>query len=226
MIHKNYSTPDVQSILLILAQTYPEATCELNYHTPFQLLIATILSAQTTDKKVNIVTSTLFADYPAPADFVTLSPEELEEKIKMIGLYHMKAKNILATCRILLSEYQGKVPQTMEELLKLPGVGRKTANVVLANAFSIPAFAVDTHVFRVSNRIGLAHSDNILEVEEQLKSNIPREQWIIAHHWLIWHGRRICLARNPRCNQCPLQDHCQFFHSDNLPQISLNKKTR
>ncbi|CDX01971.1 Endonuclease III [bioreactor metagenome] len=199
---------NVNSILSILAATYPEAHCELNFSTPFELLIATMLSAQATDKKVNQVTARLFRDYKTPEQFLTMSLAEMEQAIKELGLYHNKAKNILATCHILVANYGGEVPGSMEALTQLPGVGRKTANVVLSNAFHIPAMAVDTHVLRVSNRLGLASGTNPDLIEKQLMSCIPRSQWIQAHHWLIWHGRRICAARNPKCPECPLSPLC------------------
>ena len=179
-----------------LAAMYPDAHCELRFRNPFELLIATILSAQSTDRQVNKVTERLFAKYPTPQDFLSLSEEELAEEIRGLGLYRNKSKNILQTCRILVEQYGGEVPAEREALEKLPGVGRKTANVVLSNAFGIPALAVDTHVHRVSNRLGLATSNNPLETEATDR-RIPREEWSIAHHRLIWHGRRICSARNP-----------------------------
>lgn len=200
----------VNQVLDVLSSTYPNAECELNYKTPFELLVATILSAQTTDKKVNQVTAKLFQAYKTPVDFLTLTQEELEEKIKEIGLYRNKAKNILQMCRQLIEQHQGEVPSTMEELVQLAGVGRKTANVVLSNAFGIPALAVDTHVFRVSNRIGLAESSNVDETERQLMACIPRERWSNAHHLLIWHGRRICDARKPKCEVCPISHSCVY----------------
>lgn len=197
-----------QMIFEFLEKTYPDAHCELNFSNPFQLLIATILSAQATDRKVNQITERLFQKYTTPQDLLSISQEELEKEIKEIGLYHNKAKNILATCRILVEKYQGKVPCDFSALTELPGVGRKTANVVLSNAFGIPALAVDTHVLRVSNRLGLAAGDNPNLVEEQLKGVIPKEKWSLAHHLLIWHGRRTCLARHPKCQLCPLLSQC------------------
>lgn len=200
----------VRQILDLLTERYPQAHCELNFNTPFQLLVATILSAQTTDQKVNEVTEELFKDYGTPERLITLSEEELAKKIKTIGLYKTKSKNLLQTTRILLEKYGGEVPRSMEELISLPGVGRKTANVVLSNAFGIPAIAVDTHVFRVSNRIGLADSDDVLKTEKQLMEIIPRSEWSFAHHLLIWHGRRICHARNPKCMECPVFSLCRY----------------
>ncbi|MDR3271496.1 MAG: endonuclease III, partial [Peptococcaceae bacterium] len=178
-------------ILQILGDLYPDAECELNFSNPFQLLIATILSAQTTDQKVNRVTAKLFALYPTPALLMAAPLSEVENLLHEIGLFRNKAKNILAASRILNEDYAGVIPRTMEELMRLPGVGQKTANVVLANAFQIPTLAVDTHVFRVSNRLGLADSAKVLEVEEQLKAVVPRKDWIAVHHRLIWHGRRV-----------------------------------
>jgi len=200
----------VVTVLRELEALYPEARCELNFRNPFELLIATILSAQCTDKKVNEVTATLFEKYKRPEDYLRLTQEELEREIRGLGLYKNKSKNILATCRILHEKHNGEVPRTREELEALPGVGRKTANVVLSNAFGVPAIAVDTHVFRVANRIGLAQSDDVRETEEQLMAVIPKEKWSQAHHWLIWHGRRICTARNPRCSACPIRPHCRY----------------
>ena len=200
----------VAEILDELHELYPDAHCELNYTTPFELLIATILSAQCTDKRVNEITEPMFKQLNQPEHYLHLTQEEMEEHIKGLGLYKNKSKNILETCRILYEKYNGEVPQTHAELEALPGVGRKTANVVLSNAFGVPAIAVDTHVFRVGNRLGLAKSDNVDEVERQLMKRIPREKWSNAHHWLIWHGRRVCSARNPQCGQCTLQSMCKF----------------
>jgi endonuclease-3 len=204
----------VERILDTLHSLYPDAHCELNYTSPFELLIATILSAQCTDKRVNEITAPLFAKYNQPEHYIHMTQEELEEHIKGLGLYKNKSKNILETCRILYEKYNGEVPQTHAELEALPGVGRKTANVVLSNAFGVPAIAVDTHVFRVANRLGLAKSDNVDETERQLMKRIPREKWSDAHHWLIWHGRRLCAARNPKCGECPLQDVCLYAKAE------------
>lgn len=198
-------------ILEELKRLYPDAKCELNHETPFQLLVATILSAQTTDKKVNEVTESLFRDYPDVDAFLTLSIDELEERIKQIGLYRSKAKNILIMCNQLKNKFNGEVPRTMEEITSLAGAGRKTANVVLSNAFGVPSIAVDTHVFRVSNRLGLADSDNVLEVEKQLQAELPKKEWSLTHHLLIFHGRRCCIARNPKCSECPLTNRCKYF---------------
>ncbi|MGG7078283.1 endonuclease III [Clostridium sardiniense] len=199
-----------KEILDILKETYPDAHCELNHESAFQLLVATILSAQTTDKKVNEVTETLFKDYPDLDAFLTLTNEELEKRIKQIGLYRNKAKNIVLMCRQLKENFNGEVPNTMEGITSLAGAGRKTANVVLSNAFGVPSIAVDTHVFRVSNRLGLAKSDNVLEVEKQLQKELPKKEWSLAHHLLIFHGRRCCTSQRPKCFECPLNHICKW----------------
>lgn len=203
---------NVNEILDILEKTYPDAHCELNHENAFQLLIATVLSAQTTDKKVNKVTEGLFKKYKTPEDFSELSEEELQEEIREIGLYKNKSKNIIALCKMLIEKYGGEVPRTMEELVELPGVGRKTANVVLSNAFGVPAIAVDTHVFRVSNRIGIACGKDVTETENQLMENIPKERWSKAHHLLIFHGRRTCSSRKPKCEECSVAPYCDFIN--------------
>lgn len=199
-----------KEIIKILKETYPDAKCELNYETPFQLLVATILSAQTTDKKVNEVTESLFKDYPDLDAFLKITNDELEERIKQIGLYRNKAKNLILMFRQLKENFNGEVPKTMEGITSLAGAGRKTANVVLSNAFGVPSIAVDTHVFRVSNRLGLANSDNVLEVEKQLQKELPKKEWTLMHHLLIFHGRRCCIARKPKCEECPLNHICKF----------------
>jgi endonuclease III len=199
-----------KEILDILKETYPDAKCELNYETPFQLLVATILSAQTTDKKVNQVTESLFKDYPDLDSFLKLTNEELEGRIREIGLYRNKAKNLILMCNQLKNNFNGEVPKTMEGITSLAGAGRKTANVVLSNAFNVPSIAVDTHVFRVSNRLGLADSNNVLEVEKQLQKELPKKEWSLAHHLLIFHGRRCCIARKPKCEECPLAHLCKY----------------
>ncbi|MDQ0150517.1 endonuclease III [Eubacterium multiforme] len=199
-----------KEILEILKETYPDAKCELNYNSPFQLLVATILSAQTTDKKVNEVTETLFRDYPDLDSFLTLTNEDLEKRIKQIGLYRNKAKNLVLMCRQLKENFNGEVPKTMEGIMSLAGAGRKTANVVLSNAFGVPSIAVDTHVFRVSNRLGLANSNNVLEVEKQLQKELPKKEWSLTHHLLIFHGRRCCSSQRPKCFECPLNHICKW----------------
>jgi len=202
-----------RKILDVLEATYGGTSTALNFGTPFQLLISTMLAAQSTDVRVNIVTKDLFKNYPDAPSIAQISLSELEEAIKTVGLYRMKAKNILATSKILAEKYEGDIPNTREELMDLPGVGRKTANVVLSISKNFPAIAVDTHVFRVSNRIGLARADNVLGTEKQLMKNIPEEKWSDAHHWLIWHGRKICKARNPLCDECPVKTLCKYYNN-------------
>lgn len=199
--------------LAILAATYPNAKPALEFSSPFELLVATILSAQSTDMMVNLCTRELFPVANTPAQFAGMTEDELEPYIRRCGFYHTKGRHILETSRILVSQYDGEVPADLELLQSLPGVGRKTANVVGSNAFGIPAIAVDTHVFRVSNRIGLAHANNVEKTEEQLQKAIPRENWSSAHHWLIYHGRQICSARKPKCEICPLSGLCEYYHS-------------
>ena len=197
-------------ILRLLERTYKNTTTALNYKTPFQLLISTMLAAQSTDVRVNIVTKELFAQYPDAKRMSKLAVTEIEQWIKTVGLYKSKAKNIAATCKILAENYDDDIPSTREDLVKLPGVGRKTANVVLSIAKDVPAIAVDTHVFRVSNRIGLANAKDVLKTEQELMKNIPIEKWSDAHHWLIWHGRKICKARNPLCRDCVIIEYCAY----------------
>ena len=203
----------IHIVLTELRSEYAETTTALNYGSPFQLLISTMLAAQSTDKRVNIVTKDLFQKYPDVRNFLELSIPELEEKIKTVGLYKSKAKNILATCQILVDQHDGQVPLTREELIKLPGVGRKTANVVLSIVTDFKAIAVDTHVFRVSNRIGLADSKDVRKTEDDLMKNIPQKDWSDAHHWLIWHGRKVCQARNPLCDSCLINMYCEYNNS-------------
>ncbi|KLO22546.1 endonuclease III [Marinitoga sp. 1197] len=205
------SKKEIKKILEILEKTYPNSTTALKYKNTFELLIAVILSAQTTDNQVNKVTPTLFSKFKTPEDFAKLKPEELEKYIKGVGLYKTKSKNIINTCKMLLEKYNGKIPETREELIKLPGVGRKTANVMLSVAFGKDAIAVDTHVFRVANRIGLANGKNVKKTEEDLMKNIPQELWGKAHHWLIYHGRNICKARKPECEICPIKTFCNYY---------------
>jgi len=199
-------------VLEILNETYAGVKCGLDFTTHYELLISTILSAQCTDVRVNVVTKQLYKEYNTPKSMITLSQLELGEKIKSCGFYNNKSKNILGATKMILEKYKGEVPRTMEELILLPGVGRKTANVVLSNAFGIPAIAVDTHVFRVSNRIGLAKGKNVEVVEQQLMENIPKKMWSQAHHYIIWHGRKICKARKPDCEVCPIAPYCEFLN--------------
>jgi endonuclease-3 len=208
----------IREILRILEENYTTAGTELDYTNPFELLIATILAAQCTDKQVNKVTPGLFAKYPGPEEMVTLTEEELGAIVHSCGFYKTKSRNILQTCRILLADYGGQVPDDMESLVKLPGVGRKTANVVMSNAFGKDAIAVDTHVFRVSNRLGLANAKDVLNTEKQLMENIPKNKWSEAHHWLIHHGRRICKARKPDCPNCFLNHVCKYYVKGQVPK--------
>ena len=194
-----------------LGEIYREAKPALNFNNAFELLIAVILSAQCTDQRVNITTSRLFVRASTPEAILAMGVDELALEIKDCGLFRTKAKHIIETCHILLENYRGEVPADFELLQKLPGVGRKTANVVMSVAFGEPAIAVDTHVFRVANRLRLATGATPLEVEKGLQKAIPKELWSAAHHWLIWHGRKICKARNPLCNICPLGDICPRY---------------
>jgi endonuclease-3 len=197
--------------LCILAQTYPNAKPALDFTSPFELLVATILSAQSTDVMVNKCTAELFPVANTAQAIAAMTEEELFPYIKRCGFFNTKGRHILETARILVAQYGGEVPASLETLQTLPGVGRKTANVVASNAFGIPAIAVDTHVFRVSNRIGLADAKNVEKTEEQLQKAIPRENWTAAHHWLIYHGRQICDARKPKCEICPLSHLCLYY---------------
>ena len=194
--------------LLILEATYEGAIPELIFNSPFELLISVILSAQCTDKRVNAVTAKLFPIANTPEQFLKLGQSRLEELIKPCGFFRTKATHILETCQKLIDDFNGEVPEDFDELVKLPGVGRKTANVVTSVAFKIPAIAVDTHVFRIANRLQLAPGETPLEVELGLQKIVPREKWSDAHHWLIWHGRYLCKARRPLCYKCPLLQWC------------------
>ena len=198
----------VRRMLDILAATYPEARTALDFRNPFELLVATVLSAQCTDRLVNQVTPALFAAYPDAAALAAVEPADVEPLIGRCGLFHTKARHLVAAARAIVERHGGEVPATMAELLGLPGVGRKTANCVLANAFAVPGIAVDTHVFRVANRLGLAAGRTPEQVEAQLQRRCPRARWADLHHQLIWHGRLVCHARNPRCAECPLREVC------------------
>lgn len=204
-------TEQVKEIIDRLEACYPDAECELRYTTALELLVATVLSAQTTDKQVNKVTETFFRDCPDLDSFLALSIEQIQEYIHTLGFYNTKSRNLYKLFRQLAENFGGEVPRTMEELVTLPGVGRKTANVVLSNAFGVPAIAVDTHVFRVSNRIGLAEADTVEETERQLQRAIDEECWTQTHHLLIFHGRRCCSARNPKCEVCAIQEQCRYW---------------
>lgn len=206
-------------VLSLLKSMYPRAVTALNHKNPFELLVATILSAQCTDERVNLITAQLFPAFPTAEDLAKATFDEVADLVKSAGLWQTKTRNLIKTAQILVQEHDGQVPRTRKELEALPGVGRKTANVVLANAFQIPTIAVDTHVFRVANRIGLAEATNVYQTELQLMEAIPEELWIDAHHWLILHGRALCKARKPLCDQCPLSAHCRYFRSNTPPSL-------
>jgi endonuclease-3 len=205
-----------QEIFARLRDADPAPTTELNYSTPFELLIAVMLSAQATDVSVNKATGPLFAVANTPQTIAALGLRKLKSFIKTIGLFNTKAANVLKTCRILIEEYDGEVPQTREALEALPGVGRKTANVVLNTAFGHPTIAVDTHIFRVSNRTRIATGKTVRQVEDKLERMVPDEFKRDAHHWLILHGRYVCIARKPRCGSCILEDLCEFTEKTEL----------
>ena len=196
-------------ILDKLEEMYPEAKAELVFSNPYEMLVATMLSAQCTDKQVNKVTPAVFERWPDANAMAEARVEELFPMVKSCG-FKSKAGNIIAACRIIKEQHGGQVPDTMEALTALHGVGRKTANVVMFNAFGIPAFAVDTHVFRVSNRLGLCKADTVEETERQMTKLIPKENWGRAHHWLIWHGRKLCKAQRPLCEECELSELCKY----------------
>ena len=202
---------DKQTALAELANLYPDAKPALNYTTPYELLVAVVLSAQCTDERVNQVTEVLFKEYSTPEKMVTLSQAELEKYIFSCGFYRNKAAHILSASKDILERFSGEVPSTIEELMSLAGVGKKTANVVYSVAFGGAAIAVDTHVFRVSNRLGLAKGKTPLEVEAGLNKAIPKEDWSKAHHWLIYHGRRVCHSQKPSCEACSLQGVCDYY---------------
>lgn len=199
----------VARLLATLEKTYPDAHCELNYSNPLELLIATILSAQCTDKQVNIVTADLFKKYWTAKDYAEAPLAQLEEDIRRIGLFRNKAKNIQACCGALVDQHRGEVPSTMEALIQLGGVGRKTANVVLGNAFNTNhGVVVDTHVARLAQRLGLTRDADPVKIEKVLQELVPQKQWTLLSHWLIWHGRRRCSARNPNCAECEIEELC------------------
>ncbi len=199
---------EVLEVLDLLEKTYPDASCELVHRTPFQLLAAVMLSAQTTDKRVNQVAEPLFARYPDAAAMSEADPEELRTILRPIGMYKTKTENLLKLSRMLMEEYDGVVPEDQKLLEKLPGIGRKSANVVMADAFGHQRIAVDTHVFRLANRIGLVSEKDVLRTEKALMKVLPEDRWTASHHMLIWHGRRLCMARSPECGQCPLTEIC------------------
>lgn len=213
-------------MIRVLSEVYADAKPALVFRNPFELLVAVILSAQCTDQRVNIVTKRLFAKAATAEEIAKMGLSRLEQEIHECGFFHAKAKNILATSEILVRDYDGKVPEDFDALLALPGVGRKTANVVMSVAFNYPAIAVDTHVFRVANRLHLAVGETPEEVELGLQKSIPREKWSDAHHWLIWHGRKICKSRRPLCADCPLAKLCPSFGTDGADEKKANGKKK
>jgi len=215
----------VAAIFARLKSLNPKPTTELEYSTPFELLVAVILSAQATDKSVNLATRTLFKHANTPQAIAQLGIEGLSNYIRTIGLYNSKAKNVIEMCRILLEQHGGEVPQSREALEALPGVGRKTANVILNTAFGQPTIAVDTHIFRVANRTGLAPGENVRDVEDHLLKVVPPEYLHDAHHWLILHGRYTCVARKPKCPECPILVLCEFREKTRSEKAPA-KKTR
>jgi endonuclease-3 len=208
-----------KQIFDILKKEYPKVKPALVYSNPFELLISTILSAQCTDERVNIVTKELFKNYKKPQDFINLSQEELEKEIFSTGFYKQKARSIKACCDELIKNHKGKVPANFDELVKLSGVGRKTASVIAGNAFGIPAIAVDTHVKRLSNLLGFIDSQNPDKIELRLKELLPEPYWINSSHWLATHGRKICIANRPKCNLCVLSDLCPSYVSTSNKKI-------
>ena len=208
MDKKTINKNDIPKVLDILEETYPDAECALDHYNVFELLVAVVLSAQTTDVSVNKVTPELFSKYPDAKALSEANQDDVMEIIRTIGMYKTKSKNIINLAKVLTDKYDGQVPDTYEELVELPGVGRKTANVVLSVGFGVQRIAVDTHVFRVSNRIGLVDEKDVLSTEMSLMERIPEDRWSRTHHSLIFHGRNICDARKPKCKECPIEGYC------------------
>ncbi|MGQ9818566.1 MAG: endonuclease III [Candidatus Kapaibacteriales bacterium] len=198
----------IREIVRILEDEFPNAKIRLNHSNPFELLVATILSAQCTDKRVNVVTESLFKKYKTPYEFANLEKEILEKEIYSTGFYKSKSKNIIQTSKIILEKYDGKVPPKRENLLKLPGVGRKTANVILGHCFNQPAIVVDTHVIRISNRLGFVQTKDPLKIELRLAELLPKSKWVKFTHLIISLGRKYCTSRNPKCSECPINQYC------------------
>lgn len=207
-----------EKVYELLKVSYPDARCRLDYGSPFQLLVSTMLSAQATDKSVNAVTKDLYKEYPDLESFLKLTQEEIEEKIRKIGLYKNKSKNIYNMCRELKERYNAEVPKDMESLMSLSGVGRKTASVVLVEAFNIPAFPVDTHVFRLTRRIGLVSGSNADKVSDEMMTKLPKYKWHLMHHLLITHGRETCTAQNPKCQMCSISHICDYNQKCNAKE--------
>ncbi len=223
----NTTNPDAaraRKILRLLAKLYPDAHCALHFVNPLQLLIATILSAQCTDKRVNLVTPALFRKYPDTAAFATADPRELEQAIASTGFFRNKARNIIACCRQIMEQHDGQVPRTLDELVQLPGVGRKTANVILGNAFGVPGITVDTHVGRLSRRLGLTAHTDPAKVEQDLMRLIPKKEWTMFSHRVIFHGRQVCFARKPNCAGCGLATVCPRIGVSEPAPIPARKK--
>ena len=212
------SSDKVKSILKIIDEVYPDAKCSLDFHDPLQLMIATILSAQCTDERVNKVTPSLFEKHRSASDYASLPLTELEKEIKSTGFYHNKALAIKESCKVLADRFEGRVPPDLDTLVGLPGIGRKTANVILGNAFGIPGIVVDTHVARVSARLGLTREKDRDKIEQDLMRLVPKEKWIKFSHQLIQHGRRICVARKPKCSICPLRPYCDYGLDESTPK--------
>jgi endonuclease-3 len=215
-IDKQQAAERVKAIFPILKKTYPNAKCALDHTNPLELLIATILSAQCTDVRVNIVTKTLFKKYKTAADWANAPIEQIEQDIKTTGFYRNKAANIQKACKKLIENFGGKVPANMEDLLKLNGVGRKTANVLLGNAFDTPGIVCDTHVIRLSRRLGLSENSEPVKLEFDLMEIVPKKNWTLFSHLLVFHGRNICQARKPKCNVCPIAKYCPAFDNPEL----------
>ena len=216
-----------KKIITGLKKTYPDAHCELNYSNPLELLIATMLSAQCTDKRVNLVTAELFRKYRSAADYAAAALPELEREIRTTGFFRNKAKSIKTCCQALVEKHGGQVPRTMEELITLGGVGRKTANVVLGNAFNVnTGIVVDTHVARLAQRLGLTKEKDPVKIEQDLMALVPRKQWTMFSHWLIWHGRRRCYARNPDCPNCEVASLCPRLGLPRLQTVAADVSRR
>lgn len=213
MAKKKLKKDDVIWVLDRLKETYPEAECALEHKNIWQLLVAVVLSAQTTDVSVNKISGDLFGKYPDPISLASASTDDVERIIKTIGMYRTKSKNIINLAGRIIAEYDGEVPNDFDKLISLPGVGRKTANVVLSVGFGEQRIAVDTHVFRVSNRLGLCDEKDVLKTELALQKQIPKDRWSESHHSLIWHGRRVCHARKPDCDNCPVKEKCKYVIS-------------
>lgn len=218
-------TKEQRAILKGLSELYPNAGPELHFSNPFETLVATILAAQCTDQRVNQVTPALFRDYPDPQAMAKATPEEIFPYVKSCG-FKSKAANIVNASRMIVEKFHGQVPNTLEELTQLPGVGRKTANVVLAFSFGQPAIPVDTHVFRVANRLGLSDALTVEETEKQLMALIPKEDWSQAHHWLIYHGRRVCHSQRPACESCALKNSCKSILQNRMINPKADAKKR